>query len=117
MTTQVITACFSDSQKPVGLTINDVASWMLADNGSRLLLPPIQRSVVWTNQQIINYWDSLLRGYPPGLMMVHKAGDKGFDAEGVTVAAREGDVQLFDGQQRMTSILLGFGSWTIEERT
>lgn len=107
---------FDDSYKPVGLAIKDVKLWMTSTNGSRLLLPPIQRSVVWTNEQIINYWDSLLRGYPPGLMMVHRTienekdeSQKGFDAEGLTVEAHIGDFQLFDGQQRMTAILLGFG--------
>ncbi len=100
---------FSDSQKPFDLTIKDVADWMQTEVSGRLLLPPIQRSVVWNNEQIINYWDSLLRGYPPGLMMVHRASNKGRDADGETVETEKDDSQLFDGQQRMTAILLGFG--------
>lgn len=105
----------SDSKKPVDLTIKDVADWMRTEEGGRLLLPPIQRSVVWTNEQIINYWDSLLRGYPPGLMMVHPASNKGRDAEGETVETEKDDFQLFDGQQRMTAILLGFGIGQLKE--
>ena len=98
-------------------TIKDLAAWRLArTGGQRLLLPPIQRSVLWSNEQIINYWDSLLRGYPCELMIVHsvtkcesEAGGKGRDADGTTCFANEGDLLLIDGQQRVASILLGFG--------
>ena len=97
------------------LTIKDFIAWQQAEKG-RLLLPPIQRSVVWSNEQVINYWDSLLRGYPAGTMMVHRvqtgegdASSKGRDAEGTTCEAKEGDFHLFDGQQRMVAILLGLG--------
>jgi len=100
---------FCEPQKPADLTLKRVVDWMRADTGGRLLLPPIQRSVVWTNEQIIHYWDSLLRGYPPGLMMVHPASNKGRDSDGETIETQKDDFQLFDGQQRMTAILLGFG--------
>jgi hypothetical protein len=116
VTPKPISQRFDDSYKPVGLTIKEVKQWMTATNGSRLRLPPIQRSVVWTNEQIINYWDSLLRGYPPGLMMVHSTPEneenevqKGYDADAKMVEVHPGDFHLFDGQQRMTAILLGFG--------
>jgi len=75
----------------------------------------IQRALVWTNEQIINYWDSLLRGYPPGLMMVHEAHstplkpDQGYDTDGKPDRPDAGDYQLFDGQQRMAALLLGIG--------
>ena len=53
--------------------IKNVMRWTNpASENSRLFLPPIQRSAVWRNSQIINYWDSLLRGYPAGLMLVHR---------------------------------------------
>jgi hypothetical protein len=99
------------------LTITCLADWRQTKEGSRLLLPPIQRSVVWTNEQVINYWDSLLRGYSPGMMLVHRvqkegnnSGSKGRDADGTTREANEEDFQLFDGQQRMAAVLLGLGS-------
>ena len=47
------------------LSIRELLSWRFHRGNGRLLLPPIQRSLVWSNAQIINYWDSLLRGYPP----------------------------------------------------
>ena len=98
------------------LTITCLADWRQAKEGSRLFLPPIQRSVVWTNEQVINYWDSLLRGYSAGMMLVHRVkkwgsatSGKGRDADGMTREASEEDFQLFDGQQRMTAVLLGLG--------
>src|SRR5712691_4184588 len=98
------------------LTITCLADWRQAKEGSRLFLPPIQRSVVWSNEQVINYWDSLLRGYSAGMMLVHRvkngesdASRKGRDADGKTHEANEEDFQLFDGQQRMIAVLLGLG--------
>lgn len=86
-----------------------VVNWHREKQETRLLLPPIQRSAVWRNKQIIDYWDSLLRGYPAGTMLVHAAGEVGRDEDGRTCKARRQDYQLFDGQQRLTAILLGFG--------
>ncbi len=122
MTTTVkdFSTLFIAKNSIVEITIKDLTDWQRAKNGSRLLLPPIQRSVVWSNEQVVNYWDSLLRGYPAGTMMVHRAqtgginaNSKGRDAGGTTCDARESDFHLFDGQQRMVAILLGFGEGQI----
>lgn len=106
-----------NSDEATTLTIKEVAEWRQREKGSRLLLPPIQRSIVWTNEQIANYWDSLLRGYPAGMMIVHRieketigSNNSGRDADGNTHQANEDDFQLFDGQQRMTAVLLGLGT-------
>lgn len=91
------------------LQLTKLIDWTKADS-CRLWLPPIQRSIVWSNEQVINYWDSLLRGYPAGTMMVHRVNglSKGRDSEdGKTYEINSGDFQLFDGQQRMAAILLG----------
>jgi len=107
---------FIKSETVESLTIAELAAWSYSDFGSKLRLPPIQRSIVWTNEQIINYWDSLLRGYPAGMMMIHRVhlGDTSEsrmtrDIDGNTREANNDDFQLFDGQQRMTAILLGVG--------
>ncbi len=118
----------NDSSKPFSNghiespTITDLVDWRQAEKGSKLLLPPIQRSLVWSNEQVVNYWDSLLRGYPAGMMIVHRvkidgcdASIQGRDAEGKTQKANEEDFQLFDGQQRMAAILLGFGKGQLKD--
>ncbi len=103
--------------KPI--PIRDVVRWTRGTGASRLLLAPIQRSVVWRNSQIINYWDSLLRGYPAGLMLVHRRRGKGAKARalaGATHQVCEDDYQLFDGQQRLAAILLGLGEGQLKDR-
>ncbi len=92
--------------------IAEVVHWTEEESGSRLYLPPIQRSAVWRNAQIVQYWDSLLRGYPAGLMMVHHPKSDaaiGRDLDGSTRTVRDQDFLLFDGQQRLSAILLGLG--------
>lgn len=104
------------------IPIDEVVEWTKGGGPGRLLLPPIQRSVVWENGQIINYWDSLLRGYPAGLMTVHrsqaKQGDtsKGRTAYGQTCEAHAEDFHLFDGQQRISAILLGHQTGQLHTR-
>jgi len=98
--------------RPEAIQAVDVVAWTRRKWDkvtSCLFLPPIQRSVVWKNQQIVNYWDSLLRGYPAGLMLVHRPNQKeARDMEGQTTCEiRPDDFELFDGQQRLTAILLG----------
>jgi hypothetical protein len=107
--------------KPVTtLPITEVVRWTKGIGESRLFLPPIQRSVVWRNSQIINYWDSLLRGYPAGLMMVHRPKKEGAPrartSDGNTCNFGADDFQLFDGQQRLTAILLGLGEGQLKGR-
>ncbi|HRD68166.1 MAG TPA: DUF262 domain-containing protein [Candidatus Competibacter sp.] len=107
------------SSKTETISFLDLVEWAREQPRSRstLLLPPIQRTVVWSNEQIINYWDSLLRGYPPGMMMVHPVKEMADEGnakmvrtlEGKTQEANKDDYMLFDGQQRMAAILLAFG--------
>ena len=96
------------------IAARNVVAWTRRTRAGRLLLPPIQRSLVWKNSQILNYWDSLLRGYPAGLMMVHRS--RSFQSsplartsEGQTCEMTSEDFQLFDGQQRLSALLLGHG--------
>ena len=45
------------------LSVRTMAEWFAGQQTpQRLRLPPIQRSLVWRNEQIVNYWDSLMRG-------------------------------------------------------
>jgi len=101
----------------ISISTAEVVAWTQANAASRLFLPPIQRSVVWKNQQIVNYWDSLLRGYPAGLMMVHRPNQNvARTTEGQTCEIQPEDFELFDGQQRLTAILLGHQAGQLKNR-
>ena len=108
---------FSESGTVECMTIGRVADWFKSKGPGQLRLPPIQRSLVWRNEQIINYWDSLLRGYPAGMMMVVKQEGQtcGRNVENQTEELAEPAFHLFDGQQRLFSLLLGLGEGALSE--
>jgi hypothetical protein len=65
-----------------------------AKKENQFSLPTVQRGFVWKPYQIENLWDSLLRGYPVGSIVLSPKIDKsGFE--------------ILDGQQRLSSICLG----------
>ena len=78
--------------RTVSYGIKDIASWLLDENGE-IQLPAIQRGFVWRTYQIENLWDSIFREYPVGSFLLSE---------------NKGVKELFDGQQRATSIALGF---------
>ncbi|MDE2200956.1 MAG: DUF262 domain-containing protein [Rhodospirillales bacterium] len=41
-----------------------------------LLLPPVQRSAVWRPKQVLDLWDSILRGLPIGIFYLVEQDDK-----------------------------------------
>jgi uncharacterized protein with ParB-like and HNH nuclease domain len=57
---------FRENRTVETLSLAGLLEWHLHDKEGKLLLATIQRSLVWSNAQVINYWDSLLRGYPSG---------------------------------------------------
>lgn len=72
-------------------SIIEVAKWLVP--GSEVMLPVVQRGFIWKVSQIERLWDSIFRGYPIGAMMLSREGNT---------------LMLLDGQQRATSIVLGF---------
>ena len=56
-------------------------------------IPAVQRSLVWKPSQVELLWDSILRGFPIGALILSER-DSGFS--------------LMDGQQRFNAICLGF---------
>ncbi|MBS5978705.1 MAG: DUF262 domain-containing protein [Dysgonomonas mossii] len=74
-------------------TLQEIADWQLNSEQSKVELPSIQRGFVWKPKQIEDLWDSLLRGYPIGSFLFSRTGEK---------------LYLMDGQQRATSIFLGY---------
>lgn len=81
-------------------TIDDIANWQkeISNNNShntcKITLPSLQRGFIWKSYQIENLWDSILRGYPIGALLMNKVDDY--------------NKELLDGQQRSTSISIGY---------
>ena len=64
-------------------------------NASKLRIPNIQRGLVWKPIQLELLWDSILRGFPIGSMLVLHHNDGSSD-------------EILDGQQRANAIICGF---------
>lgn len=83
--------------------LQEIAEWQLDSVNSTVELPSVQRGFVWKPKQVEDLWDSLLRGYPIGSFLFSKTGNK---------------LHLMDGQQRATSIFLGyFDPFTVNDAT
>jgi hypothetical protein len=91
-------------------------NWLLNPNSKKpdhgvLALPPLQRSAVWNPKQIVDLWDSVLRGLPVRSIYLLKRNENevakgiGFDARNMTEVGEGWDV--LDGQQRLRTLLLG----------
>ena len=78
----------------LNFTLVEISNWQIKSNESKVKLPTLQRGFVWKAKQIEDLWDSLLRGFPIGSFLLS-------DDE-------SGSYFLMDGQQRATSIFLGF---------
>ena len=74
--------------------LSEIAKWQLDSNNASVELPALQRAFVWKPNQIESLWDSLLRGFPVGSFLFSMDDD--------------GKYFILDGQQRATSIALGF---------
>lgn len=77
------------------IPIFDIAQNDIYDKNSNLKVPNIQRGLVWKSIQMELLWDSILRGFPIGSMLVLEH-DDGMRRE------------LLDGQQRANAIITGF---------
>lgn len=79
-------------------SLTEISNWA---NNKKFNLPNVQRGFVWKPYQIEDLWDSILRGYPIGCFVLSKSGKSGIEK-----------YEILDGQQRATSIALGFASKT-----
>ena len=61
---------------------------------SKLRIPNIQRGLVWKPSQVELLWDSILRGFPIGSMLI--------------LGREDGQNEILDGQQRSNAIINGF---------
>lgn len=78
---------------------------------SDVVLPLIQRGSVWKPDQIIDLWDSLLRGMPVGSFMLNaipKGTKVRFAGQGHSIQLDRKAFGLLDGQQRTLAMLAGW---------
>ena len=55
--------------QPKYYTLSEISKWQLDEN-STIKSPSLQRGFVWKAHQIEALWDSILRGYPIGAVMM-----------------------------------------------
>ena len=67
--------------------------WLSANQLDRITLPPFQRGFVWTKAKKNDFVQTLHNGYPFGTLLVYRSGSD--DGK---------DLQLLDGQQRLSTI-------------
>lgn len=101
---------------------------------SRLIIPAIQRKYVWKDKKICNFFESIMRGYPIGQMLIWNIEGKKVKQSSVTFydflgkydeksdiynSEAEGISEdkeyyaILDGQQRIQSLIIGLaGSYT-----
>lgn len=115
------------STEPILLDLKQIASWQLREltedeNGNFITpkpligLPSLQRGAVWQPNQVELLWDSILRGFPIGSLVVSpiiksQATGPGKHAPESKNKLWDDDAythHLLDGQQRANAIALGF---------
>jgi len=114
-------------QKYHGARIAD----LLSQVNHRLFIPGIQRPYVWEPEQILRLFDSLMRGYPVNTFLFWELQAEHFgdwDIYRFVSEFRHGDIHndpaslragepvtlVLDGQQRLTSLLIGLtGNYTV----
>jgi hypothetical protein len=111
---------FANDQTVRGMKLLDLLDWAWQSDKNEpeqpprfgaLALPPVQRTLVWGPKQIVDLWDSALRGLPLGSLYMVQRPKEG---EAVRPVSYEGPIQirgcgwdLLDGQQRLRALLLG----------
>ena len=105
------------------LSLKQVASWQLpalvvgmADEQPPIVaaLPSLQRGAVWKPHQVELLWDSILRGFPVGSLVVSQKLVKQTSRSGASAGTHQAWPEekithhLLDGQQRCNAIALGF---------
>ena len=102
------------------LKVSTIAAWVLPRTPSApaptplAVLPLLQRGLAWKPEKVERLWDSLVRGFPVGSLLVSPyrdrpdLGAKKSALQGNLLPDADRDWHLLDGQQRATAIALGF---------
>jgi hypothetical protein len=95
----------------LSFSLLEIASWTPGVSEDlepkiRASIPALQRGLVWSPQQNELLWDSILRGFPIGAVVVTKYSQK----LKKTSEAADANIKyhLLDGQQRCNAIAIGF---------
>lgn len=102
------------NSSPLALTLRDIAAWQFPTLGKPHIvvgLPSLQRGAVWDAGQIELLWDSILRGFPIGALVVcPKLSAQGTRSGKHGNGWSEQDItyHLLDGQQRSNAIALAY---------
>jgi hypothetical protein len=121
---------FEEDETVIGWPLLGVIDWVCKSNSvlngepapegmSVITMPPVQRSAVWRPKQVVDLWDSLMRGLPIGTFCIVSA--KG---PRDVVDLRTDETQhfpgegfdLLDGQQRVRALLVGAVGFPEEKR-
>jgi hypothetical protein len=129
---------FTDGKTIIGFNLLKMIYWFAESEGiqgpqkahkdslsfhgwPKIMLPPVQRSAVWRPKQVVDLWDSVMRGLPIGMFYLtrQEAGQHfGTTLTGNTREEVLPDVSyaLLDGQQRIRALLLGIVGFSEEKR-
>ena len=104
--------CMTSTTGQVELfSLETIASWQL-DPQPQVSVPALQRGLVWEPQQIEFLWDSIMRGFPIGAIILAPRLEGLKDRDSAIVKQAEmssvGRWHLLDGQQRCNAIAWGF---------
>lgn len=108
----------STTHPPQILSLQEIAAWQLRFKSTHpakpkiiVGIPSLQRGAVWKAGQIELLWDSILRGFPLGaLVLCRKLPNQGTHSgkHGCSWSTNDVTHHLLDGQQRCNAIALGF---------
>lgn len=121
-----------DGKTIIGMNLLEMIDWVdkswrvldrslprVEQNREIIALPPLQRSSVWRPKQVVDLWDSLIRGLPIGTFYLVKrpSGDqKVVGSEDKTIPTGLPGYDLLDGQQRIRALLVGAIGFPEEKR-
>jgi hypothetical protein len=79
-------------------------------------IPTIQRGFVWNEERIKDFFESIVKDYPIGIVILWHPKDE-FPhlplCDSNTKTENDSNVYILDGQQRLTSIFLAYNNWKI----
>lgn len=78
-------------------------------NLGRIRIPSFQRPLRWKSKQVIEFFDSIRRGFPVGELLVSRdigdATQLRFGAVSITAPLQQNALWVIDGQQRVTALI------------